>query len=133
MWKIGTLAMGSLLVACTNTSLVDNGVIKIETAAAQPVTISYADARRVDGQLVINGELEYPSWVRFGQFTGHIDISVSSPSGKVVEQHNIEPLRRRVPLTLGRKARFVATFQLDPRPETIVYISYTNEDHSGKG
>jgi hypothetical protein len=132
MRKIFSLAAGILLAACANSSLIDNGVVKIETESPTPINFTYVQAYREDGQLVIKGGLEILPPARYRRFTGHVEISVITPDGTTIERDDIEPKGRRRPKVIGRKATFIARFAIDTRPGTIVHIAYSKENHNGK-
>jgi hypothetical protein len=128
MWKLCCLAMVSFLVACSTSGPNDEKNVKVETESSGTVMFAHAKAYRDNGQLVVAGELEYLPWVKYGIFEGHVDVAVVGGSGVIVERNDIEPVMRHTPKTIGRRAWFIAKFQIAVPPETIVRIAYISPE-----
>jgi hypothetical protein len=128
MWKSYRLALVMFLAACSTSGPNDERNVKVETESSGTVMFAHAKAYRDNGQLVVAGELEYPSWVKYGTFEGHVDVTVVGGRGVIVERNDIEPVMRHTPKTMGRRAWFIAKFQIAAPPEAVVRIAYVSPE-----
>lgn len=127
-----SIAVFAIVSACVQftPTLNEQGIVRTEIQESKPVSITHATVYREDSMTVVRGEAAFPPWNLFGHFTGHIDLDIAFPDGKVIEKHDVPLVRKRIPKKRGRRAFFVSRFNDDPPKGTIVRIAYHHGNHS---
>ena len=114
-------------------SLVEQGTVRMEIGKTEPVSVQRATAYLDDGTTVVRGEAAFPSSSFSRHFTGHIDIKIALPDGKVMAQNNIKLFPKRIPKQRGRRASFVSKFNFEASEGTVVHVTYHNGVHTNSG
>ena len=104
--------------------LIKQGIVRTDIEESEPVQVTHATVYREDEITVVRGEAAFPPWYSFGIFSGHIDLDIVLPAGKVIQRRNVSLVRKRLPKKRGRRAFFVSRFAIDPPKGTIVRVSY---------
>ena len=114
-------------------SLVEQGTVRMEIGKTEPVSVQRATAYLDDGTTVVRGEAAFPSSSFSRHFTGHIDIKIALPDGKVIAQNNVKLFPKRIPKQRGRRASFVSKFNFEASEGTVVHVTYHNGAHTNSG
>jgi hypothetical protein len=129
------LAPVLLISACAlfPPSLVEQGIVRMDIGESKPVSVRRATAYLEDGTTIVRGEAAFPSSSTSRHFTGHIDIKIVMPDGKVTAKNNVKLFPRRIPKKRGRRAFFVSKFDFEASEGTVVHVTYHNGAHSNSG
>ena len=82
-------------------SLVEQGIVRMDIGESKPVSVRKATAYLEDGTTIVRGEAAFPSSSFSRHFTGHIDIKIALPDGKVIAQNNVKLFPKRIPKKRG--------------------------------
>ncbi len=129
------LAPVLLISACAlfPPSLVEQGIVRMDIGESKPVSVRRATAYLEDGTTIVRGEAAFPSSSTSRHFTGHIDIKIVMPDGKVTASNNVKLFPKRIPKKRGRRATFVSKFDFEASEGTVVHVTYHNGAHSNSG
>lgn len=107
----------------------ERGVVRVEIQKSEQVRITSASVFDEGGRTVVRGEARFPvtSINRF--FSGHIDVTMRLPNGRVIKHSEVGLTMKRIPKRRGRQARFVSKFPPKPPIGTVVQISYHTGVH----
>ncbi|MDC3346970.1 hypothetical protein OAW32_00055 [bacterium] len=114
-------------------SLVEQGIVRIDIGKSKPVSVKKATTYVDDGTTVVRGEAAFPSSSFSRHFTGHIDIKIALPDGKVIAQNNVKLFPKRIPKKRGRRATFVSSFDVELPKGTVVHVTYHDRRHANSG
>lgn len=129
------LAPVLLISACAlfPPSLVEQGIVRMDIGESKPVSVRRATAYLEDGTTIVRGEAAFPSSSTSRHFTGHIDIKIVMPDGKVTAKNNVKLFPRRIPKKRGRRATFVSKFDFEASEGTVVHVTYHSGVHGNSG
>lgn len=114
-------------------SLVEQGIVRMDIGKSKPVSVKKATAYLEGGTTIVRGEAAFPSSSSSRHFAGHIDIEIALPDGKSIAQNNVKLFPKRIPKQRGRRASFVARFDVEVPEGTVVHVTYHGRRHANSG
>lgn len=114
-------------------SLVEQGIVRMDIGKSKPVSVKKATAYLEDGTTIVRGEAAFPSSSTSRHFTGHIDIKIVMPDGKVTAKNNVKLFPKRIPKKRGRRAFFVSKIDFEASEGAVVHVTYHSGVHANSG
>lgn len=114
-------------------TLVEQGIVRMDIGKSKPVSVKKATAYLEDGTTIVRGEAAFPSSSTSRYFTGHIDIKIVMPDGKVTAKNNVKLFPKRIPKKRGRRAFFVSKIDFEATEGTVVHVTYHSGVHANSG
>lgn len=120
------VSMAGLACASKRINLIKNGTRKLEIIPSRGIHISKVYVIQEGDRLLIKGTVKRRSSYNVG--SGHIDISIISPEGEVLEKASTNFIPRIIPSRPGRRkslgSRFEVRLPTIPPAGSKVHVAY---------